>query len=223
MSVSAQTGPSTRAGAGTGTARTATTGQRGGYAKGRATQQEIIRAAILVFADVGFHGASLRDIAARVGISHPGLLHHFPNKAALLEAVLEYRDAVDEQSFQEDMERGSEYFEALLNLVERNRLRRPLVELFAGLSTEATSPDHPAHEYFRRRYARVLGEQSELLRERAARGGLAPGVDPDQAARTVVALMDGLQIQWLFSLERPGAERVDMAADLRGYLNLILR
>ena len=216
MSVSAQTGPSTRTGA-------TTTGSRGGYAKGRATQQEIIRTAILVFADVGFHGASLRDIAARVGISHPGLLHHFPNKAALLEAVLEYRDAVDEQSFQEDVERGSDYFEALLNLVERNRLRRPLVELFAGLSTEATSSDHPAHEYFRRRYARVLGEQSQLLRERAARGGLAPGVDPDQAARTVVALMDGLQVQWLLSLDRPAAERVDMAADLRGYLDLILR
>ena len=101
MSVSAQTGPSTRTGA-------TTTGQRGGYAKGRATQQEIIRTAILVFADVGFHGASLRDIAARVGISHPGLLHHFPNKAALLEAVLEYRDAVDEHDFQEDVERGRE-------------------------------------------------------------------------------------------------------------------
>ncbi|MFI9489667.1 TetR/AcrR family transcriptional regulator [Promicromonospora sp. NPDC052451] len=215
MSVSAQTSADAAGGA-PGAAR-------GRYARGRATQQEIIRTAILVFADVGFHGASLRDIAARVGISHPGLLHHFPTKVALLEAVLEYRDAVDEELFAQDVERGTDYFEALLHVVERNRLRRPLVELFAGLATEATSPDHPAHEYFQRRYARVLREQSRHLRERAARGGLAPGVDPDQAARTVVALMDGLQVQWLLSLERPGAERVDMAADLRGYLDLILR
>jgi AcrR family transcriptional regulator len=216
MSVRTPTGPSTRSGAATG-------GSRGGYARGRATQQEIIRAAILVFADVGYHGASLRDIAARVGISHPGLLHHFANKAALLKAVLEYRDTMDEESFQEDIARGTDYYDALLHLVERNRLRRPLVELFAGLSTEATSPDHPAHDYFQRRYARVVREQSQHLRERAARGGLAPGVDPEQAARTVVALIDGLQIQWLLSLERPGADRVDMAADLKGYLNLILR
>lgn len=216
MSVSAETGRPTRAGA-------ATAGPRGGYARGRATQQEIIRTAILVFADVGYHGASLRDIAARVGISHPGLLHHFPNKAALLEAVLEYRDAVDEESFEEDVARGTDYFDALLNLVERNRLRRPLVELFAGLSTEATSPDHPAHDYFQRRYTRVVREQSAHLRERAARGGLAPGVDPEQAARTVVALIDGLQVQWLLSLERSDADRVDMAADLKAYLTLILR
>lgn len=213
MPVSARTGPSTRPG----------TSTRGAYAKGRATQQEIIRTAILVFADVGYHGASLRDIAARVGISHPGLLHHFPNKAALLEAVLEYRDAVDEESVREDLARGTDQFDALIGVVERNRLRRPLVELFAGLSTEATSPDHPAHDYFQRRYTRLVAEQATYLRERAAQGGLAPGVDPDQAARTVVALMDGLQVQWLLSLGRPDADRVDMAADLRAYLNLILR
>lgn len=215
MAVSTPTDRSTRSGG--------ADGPRGGYAKGRATQQEIIRTAILVFADVGFHGASLRDIAARVGISHPGLLHHFPNKAALLMAVLEYRDAVDEESFADAAERGIDYFDALLGVVERNRLRRPLVELFASLSTEASSPDHPAHAYFERRYASLVADQAALLRERAARGGLAPGVDPEQAARTVVALMDGLQVQWLMSLGRPPADRVDMAADLRGYLNLILR
>lgn len=216
MSVSARTSRSTSSGV-------AGAGPRGGYAKGRATQQEIIRTAILVFADVGYHGASLRDIAARVGISHPGLLHHFPNKVALLEAVLEYRDAADEESFHQDVARGTDYFEALLNIVERNRLRRPLVELYAGLSTEATSPGHPAHEYFQRRYARLLDEQGGHLRERAARGGLAPGADPQQVARTVLALMDGLQVQWLLSLDRPSAERVDMAADLRAYLALVLR
>ena len=215
MAVSIPTDRSTRSGG--------ADGPRGGYAKGRATRQEIIRTAILVFADVGFHGASLRDIAARVGISHPGLLHHFPNKAALLMAVLEYRDAVDEESFADAAERGIDYFDALLGVVERNRLRRPLVELFASLSTEASSPDHPAHAYFERRYASLVADQAALLRERAARGGLAPGVDPEQAARTVVALMDGLQVQWLMSLGRPPADRVDMAADLRGYLNLILR
>lgn len=200
-----------------------TTGSRGGYAKGRATRQEIIRTAILVFADVGYHGASLRDIAARAGMSHPGLLHHFPNKAALLEAVLEYRDAVDQEAIREDLARGGDEFDALVRVVERNRLRRPLVELFAGLSTEATSPDHPAHAFFQRRYTRLVADQATHLRERAARGGLAPGVDPEQAARTVVALMDGLQVQWLLSLERPDADRVDMAADLKAYLTLILR
>jgi AcrR family transcriptional regulator len=201
----------------------ATSGRGRGYAKGRAKRAEIIQTAILAFAEVGYHGASLRDIAARADISHPGLLHHFPTKAALLEAVLEYRDAVDNEAFAEDLARGTDYFEALVRIVERNQVRRPLVELFAGLSTEATTPDHPAHEYFRRRYDRLVEQSTEVLEARAARGDLAPGVEPAQVARSIIALMDGLQVQWLMSLDGPRAERVDMAAHLRGYLALVLR
>lgn len=201
-----------------------TPGGRGrGYAKGRAKRAEIIQTAILAFAEVGYHGASLRDIAARADISHPGLLHHFPTKAALLEAVLEYRDAVDDAAFAEDLARGTDFFEALVRIVERNQVRRPLVELFAGLSTEATTPDHPAHEYFRRRYERLVEQSTEVFEDRAARGGLAPGVAPAQAARSIIALMDGLQVQWLMSLDGPKAQRVDMAAHLRAYLALVLR
>ncbi|MEL7976152.1 TetR/AcrR family transcriptional regulator [Isoptericola sp. F-RaC21] len=193
-----------------------------GYAKGRAKREEILQAAIVTFAEVGYHGASLREIAARVGISHPGLLHHFPTKAALLEAVLEHRDAVDEAGFAEELEQGRGYLEALVRLAQRNALRRAVVEVFAGLSTEATSAEHPAHRYFDERYADVVSRSRAELERLADEGRLRPGVDPAVAARTVVALMDGLQVQWLYSLERPRAERVDMAADLRAYLDLII-
>ena len=195
----------------------------GRYAKGRAKRSEIIETAILAFAEVGYHGASLRDIAARAGLTHPGVLYHFPTKAALLEAVLEYRDTVDLEAFREDRARGTGYFEALVRIVERNQVRRPLVELFAALSTEATTPEHPAHEFFRRRYDRLVRERTEQLTELAAGGGLAPGVEPAQAARSIIALMDGLQVQWLLSFDGPRSERVDMAAHVRAYLALILR
>ncbi|MFE5308901.1 TetR/AcrR family transcriptional regulator [Isoptericola sp. NPDC056573] len=195
---------------------------RRGYAKGRAKREEILQAAIVAFAEVGYHGASLREISARVGISHPGLLHHFPTKAALLEAVLEHRDAVDFADFDTDVEQGRTMFEALVRLVQRNALRRPVVEVFTGLAAEATSTDHPAHDYFARRYADTLERVRTELERLAADGRLRDGVDAGVAARTVVALMDGLQIQWLYSLERPRAERVDMSADLRAYLDLIV-
>ncbi|MEU2199382.1 TetR/AcrR family transcriptional regulator [Isoptericola sp. NPDC019482] len=195
---------------------------RRGYAKGRAKREEILQAAIVAFGEVGYHGASLREIAARVGISHPGLLHHFPTKAALLEAVLEHRDAVDFADFDTDVAQGRTMFEALVRLVQRNGLRRPVVEVFSGLAAEATSTDHPAHEYFARRYADTVERVRGELARHADEGRLREGVDPAVAARTVVALMDGLQVQWLYSLERPRAERIDMAADLRAYLDLIV-
>ncbi|MFC7879648.1 TetR/AcrR family transcriptional regulator [Isoptericola sp. NPDC057391] len=195
---------------------------RRGYAKGRAKREEILQAAIGMFGEVGYHGASLREIASRVGISHPGLLHHFPTKAALLEAVLEHRDEIDFADFDRDLEQGRSMFDALVRLVQRNALRRPVVEVFAGLAAEATSPDHPAHEYFSERYPSTVRRSRVELERLAAEGRLAPGVDPEVAARTIVAIMDGLQIQWLYSLDGPRAQRVDMAADLRAYLDLIV-
>ncbi|MFE7408412.1 TetR/AcrR family transcriptional regulator [Isoptericola sp. NPDC057559] len=201
---------------------TDTTGRTRGYAKGRAKREEILQAAIVAFGEVGYHGASLREIAARVGISHPGLLHHFPTKAALLEAVLEHRDAVDFADFDTDVEQGRTMFEALVRLVQRNALRRPVVEVFTGLAAEATSTDHPAHAYFADRYPVTVARLRAELDRQADAGRLRAGVDPGVAARAIVALMDGLQVQWLYSLERPRAERVDMAGDLRAYLDLIL-
>jgi hypothetical protein len=57
----------------------------------------------------------------------------------------------------------------------------------------------------------------EAFERAAEEGHLRPGTDCASAARTLIALMDGLQIQWL--LDREG---VDMAADLRRYLQPLL-
>jgi AcrR family transcriptional regulator len=167
-----------------------------------------------LFGEVGFTSASLREVASRVGITHPGLLHHFKNKVALLEAVLQRRDEIDEAAIRADREAGVDYFEALVLLVERNAQRPAIVELFTTLSAEATSPNHPAHAYFQERYARVVGTTAEMLEERRRAGRLRAGVDPLTAARLLTAVMDGLQVQWLLEADTPGT-RVDMAAGLR--------
>ena len=99
---------------------TASSARAGGYAKGRATREEILDAAMQLFGEVGYHTASLREVASRVGISHPGLLHHFSSKAVLLAAVLERRDEVDEVAFEADLAAGHDYFDALARLIERN-------------------------------------------------------------------------------------------------------
>ena len=62
---------------------------RGPYAKTEARRAEILRTALDSFAERGFQGSSLREIAEAVGLSPAGILHHFSTKEALLAAVVE--------------------------------------------------------------------------------------------------------------------------------------
>ena len=57
--------------------------------KGDRTAQQILDAAEDLFAERGFAGTTLRDVATRVGIQIPSLYNHFENKEALYAAVLE--------------------------------------------------------------------------------------------------------------------------------------
>jgi AcrR family transcriptional regulator len=65
------------------------TGPRPSHQTRRALRRdEILDAAARLFADRGFHGVSMSDIGAAVGISGPGLYRHFPGKEAVLSEML---------------------------------------------------------------------------------------------------------------------------------------
>jgi AcrR family transcriptional regulator len=57
--------------------------------KGARTREAILVAAEDAFAQHGFHGASVRDVARAAKVATAGLLHHFPRKEGMYAAVLE--------------------------------------------------------------------------------------------------------------------------------------
>ncbi|MET0132081.1 MAG: TetR/AcrR family transcriptional regulator [Kibdelosporangium sp.] len=190
----------------------------GGYLKGRLRREDIITAAIAVYGEAGYHGSSLREIAKRAGITHAGLLYYFPTKEALLAAVLERRDAEDfEREELSVVPPGREVLRHLIALAEHNVGHPGIVELYSRLAAEAVAADHPAHEYFVRHYRLARETALESFRALADRGELLAGVDPEAAALTFIALMDGLQVQWLTD-----QDAVDLVGSLRFYLQNLL-
>ncbi|MCX0247828.1 TetR/AcrR family transcriptional regulator [Streptomyces drozdowiczii] len=193
-------------------------GSSGGYAKGRARREQIVATAAEVYGDVGYRGASLREIAKRAGISHVGLMYYFPSREALLAAVLERRDEEEAARSAPVVSSPRDAMLHLLDLAGRNAGHAGMVELYVRLAAEATPGDHPAHGYFERHYEMVRSYAHRALEELAVQGALRDGVDARTAAVGLVALMDGLQVQWLTS-----PDEVDMAGVLRAFVQQLLK
>jgi AcrR family transcriptional regulator len=189
---------------------------RGSYAKTEGRKKEILQAAFEVFSTSGYRAGSIQDIADKIGLTKTGLLHHFPSKEALLESVLTLRDEESWAVAGLVVDDGMETLNGIVRLVQHNITVPGLVSLYCVLSAESTDPKHPAHEYFQRRYDWVRGIGIQAFADLERRGRLRPGVVAAAAARQLVALMDGLQVQWLLD-----NSSVDMADELKTFLRAI--
>ena len=152
-------------------------------------RDEILDGAAALFAEYGYHGASLRNISSRVGISHPGMLHHFASKDALLDGVIDRLEAHAQAALDrvEDLCADSSSF--VRSLGEIWHPGSHPIQLLATLDADAVSDDHPG----RFRMAR-LRRVHEHIFERCfthleEHGVLRKDVDAAFAARLMLALV----------------------------------
>lgn len=164
------------------------------YAPGRARQEELLDAAYALFGEVGFSGVSLRDIAARAGISHASLLRYFSSKDALLLSLLDRWEQGNMDWVDANPELTAQ--QIVVSLARRNAEAPGYIELFSALAGEATPEQHPAHDHFTRRYEQL-------------RRGFAFA---EPMTVTLAALWDGLQIMSLY------IDEIDVPAELEAFL-----
>ena len=175
--------------------------------KGEARRERILDVAREIFSEGGYHVASIADIAARVGISQAGLLHHFPSKPDLLLAVLAARDADAMRELREGDFTGVTYLNAYLHALKEHASDPILVQLNAMISAEALAENHPAHDYFVDEHRLRLSEFTQRIGDAFDVDAMPPGVTAETIARWAMALSEGLRLQMLY--EEPG--RVDRA------------
>jgi len=157
--------------------------------------------ALAAFVELGYAGATMRDVGRRAGLSVPGLYHHHASKQELLVALLDLtmtdllaRSTAARAEGRDPVERFTLLVECLALF---HTHRRELA--FIGAS-EMRSLEPAARE----RVATARTEQQRMVDEEVAAGcrsGAFTTPRPKEAARAVVTLCTALP-QW-FSLDGP--------------------
>ena len=210
----------------------------------------ILNEAVVLFGEHGYAGTSLADIANAADISKAGLLHHFSSKDELFCKVLERRDREDALSILVESPAGEgdtveapvdtignldtldvagasdldgnpwALLERYIELLERNVAHRDLTAIYTATAVSVLDADHPAHRWM----ANHLNSAVERFESSFEAGKTAGLVDPQMpsrlVARSLVALIDGLQLQWLCSTTPGTAAAESLSTDLVAEIRL---
>jgi AcrR family transcriptional regulator len=163
-------------------------------------RDRIVRAASSVFAEKGYHGATIADVVARSGLSVGAIYTHFRGKEELF---LSSCDLISGRGLDalavrlaplattpERLEAALAYYIETIDEFEGEPGQVSLVRAWAEADAEPG-----VREMLVRRRERLVGAAQLLLQEGIARGDLPAWLDVDGVARGFSALMDGLLLQ----------------------------
>ncbi len=182
--------------------------------RGEEARARILQIAIEAFAERGYHGTSINEIAKLAGITMPGLLHHFPSKIELFAAMLREQERRDNALFSTFFPVDAGVFEVLdayVAMAKVNVGRPGVLQLFHLMSAESAAGEHPyratAVDHFRAARSYV----AEGVRHSIERGEIVADADPERIAAQVVGMIQGLENQWLH--DHDGVQLVEVFGD----------
>lgn len=169
----------------------------------------ILAEALTLFSTRGYVGTSLADIARASDISKAGLLHHYSSKDQLLAAVLDERDRRTMSRLPDGDEGAEVALDAWVEMVAHNQRHPDVVALYTAMSAAVIDSDHQAHPWFRQHLMSAIAYLVDALERGKVTGEVRADAPSEQIARKLVALSDGLQVQWLCARVDGGGD-VDM-------------
>lgn len=187
-------------------------------------RERILNEAVVLFGARGYAGTSLADIAEAAEISKAGLLHHFSTKESLFAQVLERRDRHDENVILRAGRSNDAWdlLDAFVDLVAHNARHRDLVAIYTATTPAVLDSQHPAHAWMARHLETAIAIIERALEEGKVTGTVHPDAPSRLIARTLAALSDGLQIQWLCSTTPGGAGGARVATAMVEEVRLVV-
>lgn len=156
----------------------------------------LLQAALDCFVEQGYHGTTIRVVAARAGLSVPGLYHHYPSKQALLVGIVEFAMhdlLIRSQAALADAGPSVEHrFDAVIEcLLLFHAYRSDLAFIAASEIRSLEGSSRSKHIAQRDRQQRIVDE----LVESGVAEGIFSAPDAVDASRAVVTMCTGVS-QW---------------------------
>jgi AcrR family transcriptional regulator len=168
--------------------------------RGELRRQQILDAAVELFSAKGYRGTGLAALAERVGMTATGMLYYFGTKERMLQEVVAERDRRDPAWAVPGPlipNLGSLSLTSFRDLGRHNAETAVLTRLYVVLGAESFDPDDPLHEFFVKRYETARTLVRSVLEREVEEGQIRSDVDVDQISMEIIAVMMGLEIQWL--------------------------
>lgn len=178
-----------------------------------ARRREILAAAHRCFAQDGFQATTMQDVADEVGLSVGALYRYFDGKEALIEALAEWgkaqkRELMDDVASPGGTEGLADFVVRLASLLPPSEGAGQAVRFDVRIWGEALG-QQDLEPFVRDSLADLRRLLAGYVEDAQAEGEIRPDVEPEAAARVLVSLLTGLELQLAFE---PGLDRQAYAA-----------
>lgn len=153
-------------------------------------REQILRATLVVVAQKGFAGVTLRDVGAEAGIAHGLIRHYFAGRDELVAAAFDYAVTAELASDHALLD-GLDPVAALAGWLSATPENHYIVWIDAWSEAPRTPALAAALDRHHRDCERILAEQIA----RAVASGAATSANPDEDARMLTAVADGVAVQ----------------------------
>lgn len=155
-------------------------------------REKIIREALTIFANKGYHASSMAEIAKAAGIAKGSVYTYFDSKDTLLrsivfEAIVEIAELIDPD--QDGKVTNDEFFGMIRKSKEWLVKNREFQSLYFSLITQP-----PVFEMLKKEIWEIVGPYMQKLTAFFAERGFS---NPETEVRFFVAMLDGIDIHYV--------------------------
>lgn len=161
-------------------------------AKGARTRARIVEEAAALIHERGVAGTTLDDVKAAADVSGSQMYHYFPDKTALVQAVIDYQadSIVSRNRHALDSANGVEAWRNMV-ITAAKRTKAKGGCALGSLVGQLAESDPEARALIATGFDQWAAAIGDGLRSLHAEGKLPPDIDPDDLATTVLATLEG--------------------------------